>query len=127
MKFNVNKTKIMRVSRSLTEHPKSFSSTIGETVLKESDDLDILGVTLNSKITFKNHLRSVSRANFQRIFILRKSWRVFHDRSPLMRCCSAATHKHLPESTTSTVLQCGARLPIHTLNYLTVKSIVPVF
>ena len=27
----------------------------------------------------------------------------------------------------STVLQCGGRLPIHTLNYWTVKSVVPVF
>ena len=35
---------------------------------------------------FEKHLRSVSRAASQRLGILRKSWRVFHDRSLLGRC-----------------------------------------
>ena len=56
------------------------------TVLKESDDLVVLGVTFCSKMTFEKHLRPFSRAAFQRLGILRKSWRVFHDRSLLERC-----------------------------------------
>ena len=60
--------------------------TIGRTVLKESDDLVILGVTFDSKMTFEKHLRSVSRVASQRLGILRKSLRVFHDRSLLVRC-----------------------------------------
>ena len=56
-------------------------------MLKESDDLVILGVTFDSKMTFEKHLRSVSRAASQRLSIL-KSWRVFHDRSILGRCFS---------------------------------------
>ena len=60
--------------------------TIGATVLKESDDRVILEVTFDSKMTFEKHLRSVSRAASQRLGILRKSWRVFHDRSLLGRC-----------------------------------------
>ena len=52
----------------------------------ESDDLNILGVTFDSKMTFEKHLRSASRAAFQRLGILRKSWRVFHNRSLLGRC-----------------------------------------
>ena len=43
-------------------HPQSPTLTIGGTVLKESDDLVILGVTFDSKITFEKHLRLVSRA-----------------------------------------------------------------
>ena len=86
MKSNASKTKTMIVSRSLTMHPKSPQLTIGETVLKESDDLVILGVTFDSKMTFEKHLRSVSRAASQRLGILRKSWRVFHDRSLFGRC-----------------------------------------
>ena len=39
-------------------------------------------------MTFENHLRSVSRAASQRLGILRKSWRVLHDRSLLGRCFS---------------------------------------
>ena len=37
-------------------------------------------------MTFEKHLRSVSRTASQRLGILRKSWRVFHDRSLLGRC-----------------------------------------
>ena len=52
----------MIVSTSRTIHPQSAPSAIGGTVLKESEDLDILGVTFDSNMTFKKHLRSVSRA-----------------------------------------------------------------
>ena len=67
-------------------HPQSPPLTIGGTVLKESDDVVILGVTFDSKMTFEKHLRSVSKAASQRLGILRKSWRVFQDRSLLGRC-----------------------------------------
>ena len=55
-------------------------------MLNESDDLDILSVTFDSKMTFGKHLRSVSRAASQRLGILRKFWRVFQDRLLLGRC-----------------------------------------
>ena len=42
-------------------HPQSPPITVGGTVLKQSDDLVIFGVTFDSKMTFENHLRSVSR------------------------------------------------------------------
>ena len=95
-------------------HLQSPLLTIGRTVLKESDDLVTLGATFDSKMTFEKHLRSVYRAASQRLVILRKSWRVSHDRSLLGRCfrglvlpvfeycsavwCSAAnTHLKLPD------------------------------
>ena len=62
-------------------HPESRALTIGRTVMKESDDLVILGVTFDPKMTFEKHLRSVSRAASQRFCILRKSWQVFHDKT----------------------------------------------
>ena len=71
MKLNVSMTKTMIVSRSHTMHPQSPPLTIGGTVLKESDDLVILGMTFDSKMTFEKHLRLVSRAAFQRLGILR--------------------------------------------------------
>ena len=80
MKLNASKTKTMIVSRSCTIHPQSPGLTIDGTVIKESDDLDILGVT------FEKHLRSVSRAASQKLGILRKSWWVFHDRLLIGRC-----------------------------------------
>ena len=86
MKLNASNTKTMIVSRWRTMHPQSPPLTIGGTVLKESDDLDILGVTFDSRMTFEKHFHSVSRAASQRLGILRRSWRVFHDRLLLGRC-----------------------------------------
>ena len=84
--------------------------TIDGTLLKQSDDLVILGVTFDSKMTFEKHLPSVSTAASQRLGILRKSWRVFHDRSLLGRFFRVLSCQF-----SSIVLQSGARLPIHTL------------
>ena len=102
--------------------PQSPPLTIGGTVLKESDDLVILFVTFDSKMTFEKHLRSISRAASQRLVIMRKSWRVFHNKSLLGRCfrgvveycsavwCSAAdTHlKLLDPAVSGTLFQTGS-------------------
>ena len=69
MKLNASKTKTMIVSWSRTIHPQSPPITIGGTVLKKSDDLVILEVTFDSKMTFEKHLRSVSRAASQRLYL----------------------------------------------------------
>ena len=122
MKLNASKTKTMIVSRSSTMHPQSTPLTIDSTVLKESDDLDKLGVTFDSKLTFEKHLHSVSRAASQRLGILRKSWQVFHDRLLSGRCFWVLSCQFW-----NTVLQCAVRLPIHTLNYWTALSVVPAF
>ena len=45
-------------------HPQSHPLTIGKTVLKEFDDLVILGVTFDYKMTFEKHLSLVFRAAF---------------------------------------------------------------
>ena len=54
MNLNASKTKTMIVSMSRTMHPQSLPLTIGGTVLKESDDLVILGVTFDSKMTLRS-------------------------------------------------------------------------
>ena len=91
-------------------------------MLKESDDLVILGVIFDSKMTFEKHLRSVARAASQRLGILGSSGE-----------CSTIDH-FLGDAFCffschylSIVLQSGARLPIHTLNYWTEQSVVPGF
>ena len=73
MKLNASKTKTMIVSRSRTMHPQAPPLTIGVTVLKESGDRVILGITFDSKMTFEKHLRSVSRVASQTLGILTKS------------------------------------------------------
>ena len=65
----------MTVSRSRTVYPQLTPLTLDGTVLKESADLVILGVTFDAKMTFEKHLCSVSSAAAQRLGITRKSWR----------------------------------------------------
>ena len=84
IKLDASKTKTMIVSRSRTVHPLLTPLTLDGTVLNESTDLVVLGVTFDAKITFEKHLRSVSSAAAQRLGITRKSWQVFHDRSLLL-------------------------------------------
>ena len=48
-------------------HPQSLQLTIGGTVQKQSDDLDILGVTSDSKKTYEKDLCSISIPASQRI------------------------------------------------------------
>ena len=60
MNLKASKNKTLIVSWSLTMHPLSPPLTIGGTALKESDDLVMLGVTFDSKLTFEKHLRLVS-------------------------------------------------------------------
>ena len=107
MKLNASKTKTIIVSRSGTMHPQSRPLTFGGTILKESYDFVILGVTFDSNMTFEKHLHSVSRAASQSLGILRKSWQVLHDKTLLERC-----FRLLSCPFWSTVLQSGARLPM---------------
>ena len=74
MKLNGSKTKTMIVSRSRTVHPLFTPLTLDGTVLKESADLVILGVTYDAKMTFEKHIRCVSSAAARRLGIMRKSW-----------------------------------------------------
>ena len=123
MKLNESKTKTMIVSRSRTMHPQSPPLTIGETALKESDDLVIFGVIYDSKMTFEKQasFRSVSRAASQSRGILRKSWLVIHDRSLLGRCFRGLV---LPVSECCSAVWCSAG---DTRYYWTVQSVVPGF
>ena len=50
---------------------------VGSTSLNSCDFLKILGVTFDSKFTFKRHIRSISSSVAQKIGLLRKSFRIF--------------------------------------------------
>ena len=82
MKLNASKTKTMIVSRPRTMHIQSPTLTIlAELCWKSLMTLLYLVWQLIARWL----LRSVSRTASQRLGILRKSWRVFHDRMLLGR------------------------------------------
>ena len=62
----------MIVTSSRTMHPHLPPLTIVGTVLKQSNDLVILGVTFYFKTTFEKNLHSVSRTASQRLGIFLK-------------------------------------------------------
>ena len=62
MKLNAGKTKTIIVSWSRTVHPLLIPLTPDGTVLKESADLVILGVTFDAKMIFEKHLVSSAAA-----------------------------------------------------------------
>ena len=116
IKLNASKTKTMMVSRSRKMHPQSPPLTISGTVLKESDDLVILGVAFESRMTSEKHLFSVSRAASQSPGGCSMIDRFLGDGFGVLSC-----------QFWSTVLKSCARLPIHILHYWTVQSVVPGF
>ena len=113
----------------ITQHDGNSHATftIDGTVLKESDDLVILGVTFDSKMTLEKHLLSIYRAASQRLGIMRKSWRVFHDRSLLGRRFRGLVLPVLEYCSAVWPAEQARRLPIHTINYWTEQSVVPDF
>ena len=91
MKLNVSKNKTMIVFRSRAVHPLLTPLILDGTVLKESADLVILGVTFDAKITFEKHLPSVFSAAAQRLghdqsLLVRSFWSFV---LPVLEYCSA--------------------------------------
>ena len=86
MMLNLSKTKAMLMSRSRTQHPPHPDISIGNIVLENVNELHILGMTLDTKLTFEKHIRSVVSSAAQKIGILRLAWSIYRDESVVSRC-----------------------------------------
>ena len=73
MKLNANKTQSLIVSRSRTVYPNHSDLFINNVVLTTCGSFKILGVLLDSKFTFEQHVHSISSSVAQKIGLLRKS------------------------------------------------------
>ena len=71
MRLNANKTKALLVSRSSTVSPPHGYLVLSGVSLRASQNFDILGATLDSKLTFENHVLGIVSRVSQRIGILR--------------------------------------------------------
>ena len=63
--LNASKSKTLIVSRSPTSHHQSTTFTLDGIVLKASDDLVILDMTFDAKMTVEKHVHCVCRAATQ--------------------------------------------------------------
>ena len=72
MKLNAKKTQSLIFSRSRTVDPPHPSLVLAGVVIEEVDNMRLLGVTLDSKLTFEKHIRSLSSSIAQTTGLLRK-------------------------------------------------------
>ena len=86
MLVNASKTKALIISRSLTDRPRFPALALGGDVLSVVRELRILGVILDSKLTFERQIRSIAASAAQKLGILRKPWQVFQDVDVVKRC-----------------------------------------
>ena len=68
--FEPSKCKMMIISRKRT--PSKLNLYLGNSPLDTRDDIEILGVTIDRKLTWSKHIQSVSSRAGQRLGALRK-------------------------------------------------------
>lgn len=86
MKLNPRKTQAIIFSRSRTVEPPFPPLLLDGEVLQVNSEMKILGVILDSKLTFEKHIRSVCSSLSSRIGILRKSLRKFNSLDIVKNC-----------------------------------------
>ena len=79
MLVNPSKTKGMLISRSRTVEPLFPDLLIDGSVVEMVSELKILGVILDSKLTFEMQVRAIAASASMRVDILRKTMSVFRD------------------------------------------------
>ena len=74
------------ISRSRTLNPEHPQIVIGDTIVSESISIKLLGVTLDSKLTFETHLRSVASAVSSKVGLLRKCRKIYATDDIVRKC-----------------------------------------
>ena len=86
MKLNPNKTKTLIVSRSRTLTPAHSDLVLEGETLDVSNSLVILGVTLDSKMTFEQHVMNVTSSVARSMGIVRRASKVFGTEDVITTC-----------------------------------------
>ena len=86
MLVNPSKTRGILISRSRTVVPLFPDLVIDGSVVKMVSELKILGVNLDSKLTFEKQVRAIAATASMRVGILRKTMSVFRDVAIVAKC-----------------------------------------
>ena len=70
----------------MNQHPAHPDINIDNVVLENVHEMQILGVTIDKKLTYERHLRSVVKSAAQKIGILRLAWSIYRDENIISRC-----------------------------------------
>ena len=79
MKLNPSKTQSIVVSRSRTTFPLHPDLSVCDHIIPVAPYLKLLGITLDDKLTFERHIRTLSSSLAQKGGILRKCFKTFRD------------------------------------------------
>ena len=90
MKLNPRKSKSLLVSRSRSELPPHPLLYAGGDQIQEERHMKVLGVVLDSKLTYEEHLRQVASRAGQKTGILRKAARLIASDSAILGGCLRA-------------------------------------
>ena len=86
MLVNPSKTRGMLISRSRTVEPLFSDLLIDGSVVGMVSELKILGVILDSKLSFEKQVRAIAASASMRVGILRKTMSVFRDVTVVAKC-----------------------------------------
>ena len=86
MLVNPRKTRGMLISHSRTVEPLFPDLVIDGSLVEMVSELKILGVTLDSKLTFEKQVRAIAASASRRVGILRKTMSVFQDVAVVAKC-----------------------------------------
>ena len=86
MLVNPSKTRGMLISRSRTVEPLFPDLVIDGSVVEMVSELKILGVILDSKLTFEKQVRVIAASASKRVGILRMTMSVFRDVAIVAKC-----------------------------------------
>ena len=84
--MNPTKTRGMLISRSRTVEPLFPDLLIDGSVVEMVSELKILGVILDSKLTFEKQVRAIAASASMKVGILRKTMSVFRDVAAVAKC-----------------------------------------
>ena len=126
MKLNANKTQSIIISRSRTLFPPHPALYISDVQIGEVGNLRLLGVTLDSKLTFESHLRSLSSSLAQKTGLLRKCYKTFSNDSVVIRSFFAFILPHFEYCSPVwfSAADCHLKLLDRALN--SIKFIIPL-
>ena len=77
MRLNPSKSRSLVISRSRTLFPSHPDLVVDGDIIGNCSSLKLLGVTLDAKLSFEEHLRSVAASISQKVGLLRKCSRVY--------------------------------------------------
>ena len=113
------------MSRSRTLLPEHPDLRIGGVLINSVDHLKLLGVTLDSKLTFELQLRNMVRAISPKLGILRKCRRIYDDDNIIRRCFFSFILPHFEYCSSVWLSAAESHLRLLDRSFNSVKFLLP--